>query len=70
MEDKLSFYDALETNNIPIVVLQDDIPVDITSELVDTVRKNATINWPLRENVQNIFPRPANVLCTSRSRIG
>ncbi len=40
-EGKLAFYDALETNNIPLVVLGDGTVVKIASELVDTVRKNA-----------------------------
>ena len=59
-EDKLGFYDALETNNNPIVVLDDDTPIDIASELVDTVRKNVRAN----------FRRLVNAFCTSRSRLG
>ena len=63
IEDKLSFYDALETNNIPIVVLEDNIPIDIASEILDTVRKNSTAN-SLRENVRTNFRRLVNAFCT------
>ncbi|MBI2842375.1 MAG: type I restriction endonuclease subunit R [Armatimonadetes bacterium] len=51
-EDELAFYDALETNDSAVKVLGDDTLRDIARELVETVRKNATIDWTLRENVR------------------
>ncbi|HEY8766548.1 MAG TPA: type I restriction endonuclease subunit R, partial [Dehalococcoidia bacterium] len=49
---ELAFYDALETNDSAVKVLGDDTLRDIARELVDTVRKNVTIDWTMRENVQ------------------
>jgi type I restriction enzyme R subunit len=51
-EDELAFYDALETNDSAVKVLGDDTLRKIARELVETVRKNVTIDWTLRENVQ------------------
>ena len=51
-EDELAFYDALETNDSAVKVLGDETLRDIARELVDTVRKNVTIDWTLRENVR------------------
>lgn len=51
-EDEVAFYDALETNDSAVKVLGDDTLKTIARELVDTVRKNVTIDWTLRENVQ------------------
>ncbi len=51
-EDELAFYDALETNDSAVQVLGDDTLRDIARELVNTVRKNVTIDWTLRENVR------------------
>ena len=51
-EDELAFYDALETNDSAVQVLGDDTLRDIARELVDTVRRNVTIDWTLRENVR------------------
>lgn len=51
-DDELAFYDALETNDSAVKVLGDDTLRDIARELVDTVRKNVTIDWTMRENVQ------------------
>ncbi|MCX5698648.1 MAG: type I restriction endonuclease subunit R [Candidatus Omnitrophica bacterium] len=51
-EDELAFYDALEVNDSAVKVLGDDTLRDIARELVDTVRKNVTIDWTLRESVQ------------------
>ena len=51
-EDEIAFYDALETNDSAVKVLGDDTLRDIARELVETVRKNVTIDWTLRENVQ------------------
>ncbi|MCW5933897.1 MAG: type I restriction endonuclease subunit R [Fimbriimonadia bacterium] len=51
-EDELAFYDALETNDSAVKVLGDEILRDIARELVETVRKNVTIDWTMRANVQ------------------
>ena len=51
-EDELAFYDALGTNASAVQVLGDDTLRDIARELVDTVRRNVTIDWTLRENVR------------------
>ncbi len=51
-EDELAFYDALETNDSAVKVLGDDVLRGIAQELVETVRKNVTIDWTLRENVR------------------
>ena len=51
-EDELAFYDALETNDSAVKVLGDETLHDIARELVDTVRRNVTIDWTLRENVR------------------
>ena len=51
-EDELAFYDALETNDSAVQVLEDDTLRDIARELVDTVRRNVTIDWTHRESVR------------------
>ncbi len=51
-EDELAFYDALETNDSAVKVLGDETLRTIAHELVQTVRKNVTIDWTLRENVR------------------
>ena len=51
-EDELAFYDALETNDSAVKVLGDDALRAIARELVDTVRKNVTIDWTMRESVR------------------
>ena len=51
-EDELAFYDALETNDSAVKVLGDEALRTIAQELVETVRKNATIDWTARESVR------------------
>lgn len=51
-EDELAFYDALETNDSAVKVLGEPTLTTIARELVETVKKNVTIDWTLRENVQ------------------
>jgi type I restriction enzyme R subunit len=51
-EEELAFYDALETNDSAVQVLGDETLRAIARELVETVRKNVTIDWTLRENVR------------------
>jgi len=48
----LAFYDALETNDSAVQVLGDETLRTIARELVETVRRNVTIDWTLRENVR------------------
>ena len=48
----MAFYDALETNDSAVQVLGDETLRGIARELVETVRKNVTIDWTLRENVR------------------
>ncbi len=51
-EDEMAFYDSLETNDSAVKVLGDETLRIIARELVETVRKNVTIDWTLRENVR------------------
>jgi len=51
-EDELAFYDALETNDSAVKVLGEPTLVKIARELVETVKKNVTIDWTIRENVR------------------
>ena len=51
-DDELAFYDALETNDSAVQVLGDETLRAIARELVDTVRKNVTIDWTLRDSVR------------------
>jgi type I restriction enzyme R subunit len=47
-----AFYSALEVNDTSVAILGDDILRHIARELVDTVKKNTSIDWTVRENVQ------------------
>lgn len=51
-DDEVAFYDALETNDSAVQVLGDETLRGIARELVETVRKNVTIDWTVRENVR------------------
>jgi type I restriction enzyme, R subunit len=51
-EDELAFYDALEVNDSAVKVLGEPTLVKIARELVETVRKNVTIDWTVRESVR------------------
>ena len=50
--EEIAFYDALATNDSAVQVLGDDVLRQIALELVDTVRRNSTIDWTLRESVR------------------
>ena len=50
--DEKAFYDALETNDSAVMVLGEPSLVMIARELTDTVKKNTSIDWTMRENVQ------------------
>ncbi len=51
-EDEVAFYDALEANDSAVKVLGEPTLVAIARELVETVKKNVTIDWTVRENVR------------------
>jgi type I restriction enzyme R subunit len=51
-EDEVAFYDALETNDSAVKVLGDETLRNIARQLAETIRKNTTIDWTLRESVQ------------------
>ena len=51
-DDELAFYDALETNDSAVQVLGDETLRAIARELVETVRRNVTIDWTSRESVR------------------
>jgi type I restriction enzyme R subunit len=51
-EDERAFYDALEVNDSAVKALGDATLKTIARELVDTVRRNASIDWTIRENVR------------------
>lgn len=51
-EDELAFYDALADNPTAERILGDDILKAIAHELVDSVRRNTSIDWQLKESVQ------------------
>lgn len=50
--DELAFYDALADNPSAETILGDEILKSIAHELVDSVRKNTSIDWQLKESVQ------------------
>ncbi len=51
-EDELAFYDALEINDSAVKVLGDEQLREIARELAEKVRKNATIDWTVKESVR------------------
>ncbi len=50
--DELAFYDALEVNDSAVKILGDESLRVIARELVETVRKNVTIDWTVKESVR------------------
>jgi len=51
-KEEVAFYDALETNEASVRDLGDDTLKKIAIELTDSLRKNTTIDWAVRENVR------------------
>jgi type I restriction enzyme, R subunit len=51
-DDEVAFYDALGANDSAVQVLGDETLRTIARELVESVRKNVTIDWTQRENVR------------------
>ena len=50
--DELAFYDALSDNKSAVEVMGDELLGDIARELVETVRRNVTIDWTIRETTR------------------
>lgn len=50
--DELAFYDALADNPKAETILGDDVLKAIAHELVDSVRRNTSIDWQLKESIQ------------------
>jgi type I restriction enzyme R subunit len=51
-DEELAFYDALEVSDSAVKVLGDETLKTIARELVDTVHKNTTIDWTVKESVK------------------
>ena len=51
-DEELAFYDALETNDSAVKVLGDETLRTIAIELVETVRRNVSIDWTIKESVR------------------
>ena len=51
-EDEVAFYDAPEVNDSAVKVLGEPTLKTIAHKLVDTVRRNTTIDWTVRENIR------------------
>jgi type I restriction enzyme R subunit len=50
--EEVAFYDALEVNDSAVKVLGDETLREIAKEIADKVRKNATIDWTIRESAR------------------
>jgi len=48
-----AFYDAISTNDSAVLEMGDDILRQIALEVVDTVRRNAAIDWAVKEQVRS-----------------
>jgi type I restriction enzyme R subunit len=48
----LAFYDALEVNDSAVKILGEPTLVAIVRELVESVRRNTSIDWTVRESVR------------------
>ena len=51
-DDELAFYDALEVSDSAVKVLGDAQLRTIARDLVETIKRNVSIDWTLRESVQ------------------
>lgn len=51
-DDEIAFYDALEVNDSAVSVLGEPTLRDIARELVETVRRNVSIDWTAKESVR------------------
>lgn len=50
--DEVAFYNALEVNDSAVQVLGDETLKHIAREIADKVKKNATIDWTIRESAR------------------
>jgi len=51
-EDEVAFYDAICQNDSAVLQMGDELLKKIARELVDSVRRNATIDWSEKEQVR------------------
>ncbi|BBL74215.1 type I restriction endonuclease subunit R [Methylomagnum ishizawai] len=51
-EDETAFYDALETSDSAVMELGDETLKAIARELVETVKRNVSIDWTVKEGVR------------------
>jgi type I restriction enzyme R subunit len=51
-EDELAFYDAICQNDSVVLEVGDDVLKKIAHDLVDSVRRNATLDWNKKEQVR------------------
>jgi len=51
-KEEFAFYSALETNDSAVKVLGDETLKAIAREIADKVRKNATIDWTMKESAR------------------
>jgi len=51
-KDEFAFYTALEINDSSVKVLGDETLKNIAREIADKVRKNATIDWAMKESAR------------------
>ncbi len=51
-DEELAFYDALEVNDSAVQVLGDETLRTIAVELVETVRRNVSIDWTMKESAR------------------
>ena len=51
-QDEVAFYNALEVNDSAVQVLGDDTLRELAREIADKVKKNATIDWTIRESAR------------------
>jgi type I restriction enzyme R subunit len=51
-EDELAFYDALANNEGSVKKLGDETLKKIAQELTESLRKNVTVDWSVRDNVR------------------
>jgi type I restriction enzyme R subunit len=50
--EEVAFYNALEVNDSAVQVLGDEKLKEIAKEIADKVKKNATIDWTIRESAR------------------
>lgn len=51
-QDEVAFYNALEVNDSAVQVLGDETLRELAREIADKVKKNATIDWTIRESAR------------------